>query len=168
MQSTPSYPRVSIKSYRPVAEAAISRSIDVGMEFALRRPGADRRDCGLFGELAASLYLFHNADPWFQARNRQYEKRATPDLYPYSGLEIKTLCDPGHKRAPVEHVFRSNVDTFYVRSVAENTFEMIGWLPAAQSRAIWQLGKTSFTDGWRFIPVECLSPAETCPWRVEA
>jgi len=167
MRSTTSYPRVSIKSYRPLAEAAIARSIDVGMELSLLRPDSARRDCGLLGELAASLYLFHNADPWFQARNRQYEKRSTPDLYPYTGLEIKTLCDPSHRRAPVDHMFRNDVDTFYVRFSEDNTFEMIGWLRAAQAQAIWQLGQTTFTDGWRFIPVECLSPAETCPWRVE-
>jgi hypothetical protein len=172
MPSTPSNPRVSIGSYQQLAEAIIRQSTDAGMFETMRRRDPDRLVTGLLGELAASLYIFYSIDPWVQARNRQFQNRPTPDLYPYKGLEIKTLCSPTHALAPIDHVFRSDVSTFYVRFLGENAetgraYEMLGWLTALQARTIWESSQTTFSDGWRCIPVGCLTPPDLIPWRVD-
>jgi hypothetical protein len=132
-----------------------------------------RRTLGLLGELAASLYLFHSDVPWLEARERQAMNTPTPDLYPYDGLEIKTLTKPSHALAPVNHAFDVEVDTLWVQFTGTDepdapSFDIVGWLTASQARAIWNESQRTFTDGWRCIPVECLSPAHTCPWRLEA
>ena len=171
MPSTPSYPRVSVAAQCRAA-MLVSRLTVSGMNASFTGdPG--RRTLGLLGELAASLYLFHSDVPWLEARERQAMKWRTPDLFPYDGLEIKTLTKPSHALAPVNHAFDVEVDTLWVQFTGTDepdapAFDIVGWLSARQARAIWNESQRTFTDGWRCIPVECLSPAETCPWRLEA
>jgi hypothetical protein len=166
-----SYPRVSLATHSRAALTAIRLTTE-GMNASFSGdPG--RRTLGLLGELAASLYLFGSDAPFYNARELQAAHKPTPDLYPYDGIEIKTLCRPTHALAPIEHVFESEDDTLYVRYAGADqndgpAFEMLGWITADAARCIWQQTQNSFTDGWRCIPVGCLTPAYTCPWRLES
>jgi len=170
MQSTPSYPRVSV---RPQSNAAmlVGRLTAEGMRQSFAGD-AGKRMKGLLGELAASLYLFHSDVPWLEARERQGRGEQTPDLWPYEGLEVKTLTVPTHELAPVRHVvgYSRDVDTIYLRFIGEDeedapSFEVLGWISARAALATWSIAETRFPNGWECIPVGCLAPAETCPWR---
>jgi hypothetical protein len=168
-----SYPRVSLATHSHAALTAIRLTTEGMHASASGDPG--RRTMGLLGELAASLYLFASHVPFYEARERQAKHLPTPDLYPYDGLEIKTLTKPSHVLAPVDHVFNLDepVDTLYVRYAGTDqpdtsAFDMIGWITAEAARCIWNESQRTFTDGWRCIPVGCLTPADTCPWRLES
>lgn len=168
MTTTPSLLRVSL-ARRSDAALLVARLTEDGMAQSFTGDPA-RRKIGLLGELAASLYLFGSDVPWLLARERQAGGQPTCDLYPYHGLEVKTLACPTHVWLPVSAAFRGDEDLFFVRYLGPDTddapaFELLGWLTAHAARTIWSIGKDTFTNGVQRIPVGCQSPPDSCPWR---
>jgi hypothetical protein len=136
-----------------------------------------RRLIGTAGEVAASIFLTGTDDAFrstFRERLSVDKGYETPDLEAFPDLEVKTV--PHHLERPHFAIAAAGqrdpkvCDYLVLRccDVNATAFEVLGWMPKGLIEQTFDACGGRFPSGSPRLPVDCLFPAISCPWRLVA